>query len=170
MIIKTNSIISMKRGSTLFLKASLIVLGLMVLGVCIIMFVGLAGEGIRNMLYFNRLVSPLVLIVWLTAIPFYIALSQAWKLLGCIDKNIAFSEFSREALKKIKYCAVTIGVLYTAALPQFFILAQADDAPGIVIIGLVLVGASCTVAVFAAVLEKLVKSATAIQSEHDLTI
>ncbi|MCF7831396.1 MAG: DUF2975 domain-containing protein [Candidatus Pacebacteria bacterium] len=160
----------MKRGSTIFLRLALVVLGLMVLGLCIIMFVGLAGEGIRNMSYFDRLVSPLVLTIWFTAIPFYIALFQAWKLLNCIDKNIAFSEFSRETLKKIKYCAVTISVLYVASLPQFFILADADDAPGIVVIGLVFVGASFTVAVFVAILERLLQHAIDIKSENDLTV
>lgn len=158
------------KNGTLFLKTSLIVLGLMVLGLCILMFVGLAGEGIRNMSYFDRLVSPLVLIMYIAAIPFYIALFQAWKLLSYIDKSIAFSELSAEALKNIKYCAFTISVLYISALPQFFILAQADDAPGVVIIGLMFVGASLTIAVFAAVLQKLVESAMVIKSENDLTV
>ena len=159
-----------KKGSTLFLKASLIVLGLMGLGVCIIMFWGLAGEGIRNMSYFDRLLTPLVLIMWLTLIPFFISLFQAWKLLTYIDKNIAFSELSRVALKKIKYCAFTICVLYISALPQFYILAQADDAPGVMIIALMFVGAPLTIAVFAAVLEKLVESAMQIKSENELTV
>ena len=140
------------------------------LGLCIIMFVGLAGEGIRNMSYFDRLLSPLVLVMWLTTIPFYIALLQAWKLLTYIDKSIAFSELSVEALKKIKYCAFTISVLYVSALPQFFILAEADDAPGVVIIGLMFVGAPLVIAIFAAVLQKLVESAIAIKSENELTV
>ena len=132
------------------------------------MFVGLAGEGIRDMSYFNRLLSPLVLIMWIAVIPFYAALFQSWKLLSYIDQNVAFSELSAEALKKIKYCAFTISVLYVAAMPQFFILAEADDAPGVVIIGLMFVGASLTIAIFAAVLQKLVMSAVAIKSENEL--
>lgn len=142
----------------------------MALGLCSIMFFGLAGEGIRNMSYFDRLPTPLVLVVWLTLIPFYIALFQAWKLLGYIDKSIAFSEFSRIALRKIKYCALTISVLYLSALPQFYILAEADDAPGVIIIGLMFVGAPLAIAVLAAVLERLVESAIDIKSENDLTV
>lgn len=160
----------MKKSSTLFLKASLIVLGLMGLGVCMIMFWGLAGEGIRNMSYFDRLLTPLVLIMWLTLIPFFAALFQAWKLLTYVDTNLAFSEFSREALRKIKYCAFAISVLYVEALPQFYTLAQADDAPGVMIIGMMFVGAPIAIAVFAAVLERLVESAIAMKSENDLTV
>jgi hypothetical protein len=134
------------------------------------MFVGLAGEGIRNMSYFERLVSPLVLMMYIAAIPFYIALFQAWKLLSYIDKNTAFSEASVKALGNIKHCAFTISILYIAALPQFYILAEADDAPGVIVIGLIFVGASFTVAIFAALLQKLLKNVLDLKSENDLTV
>jgi hypothetical protein len=160
----------MKRGSTLFLRTAVVILGLGVFGLCIIMFVGLDGEGIRNVPYLERFLTPLVLMTYLSAIPFYIALFQAFKLLNYIDKNSAFSELSTKALRNIKYCAFTITVLYIAALPDFFRLAEADDAPGVVIIGLIFVGAACTIAIFAAVLEKLVESAMTIKSENDLTV
>jgi hypothetical protein len=160
----------MKKGSTLFLRASLVVMGFLALVICIVLFFGVAGEGIRNMSYFARLLTPLVVIMYMVAIPFYIALYQTWKLLNYIDAGTAFSVLSSRALKNIKHCAVTISVLYVAALPDFFRLAEADDAPGVGVIGLIFVGASLTVAVFAAVLQKLVESAMEIKSENDLTI
>jgi Protein of unknown function (DUF2975) len=159
-----------KKGSTVFLRLALIVLGLMVLGFCIILFFGLEGEGIRNVPYWERILTPLVLMMYLSAIPFYIALFQSWKLLGYIDHNIAFSELSAQALKNIKHCAFTVSVIYVATLPDFFRLAEADDAPGVVVVGFIFMGASLTVAIFAAVLEKLVESAIEIKSENDLTV
>lgn len=57
-----------------------------------------------------------------------------------------------------------------AGLPLFYIVAEADDAPGLIIIGLVIIFAATVVAVFAAVLQKLLKNAIAIKSENDLTI
>ena len=41
--------------------------------------------------------------MYVAAIPFFVALYQAFKLLSYIDKNQAFSELSVKALKKIKY-------------------------------------------------------------------
>jgi hypothetical protein len=113
---------------------------------------------------------PVCLVFYASAVPFYFALYQAFNLLRFIDKNIAFSERSVTALKKIKYCAVTISILHALLLPLFYLYAELDDAPGIVIIGCIVPFASMVIAVFAAVLQKLLKHAIDIKSENDLTI
>jgi biotin transporter BioY len=108
--------------------------------------------------------------LYATAIPFYFALYQAFKLLIYIDKNTAFSELSVKALKNIKYCAIAISILYVLGMPLFYLIAELDDAPGIILIGMVIIFASMVVAVFAAVLQKLLKNAIDIKSENDLTV
>lgn len=55
-------------------------------------------------------------------------------------------------------------------MPFFYLLAEKDDAPGIILIGMVFVFAAFVVAVFAAVLQKLLKNAIDIKSENDLTV
>ncbi|MDM5326781.1 helix-turn-helix domain-containing protein [Neobacillus sp. CF12] len=50
--------------------------------------------------------------MYVSAIPFYFALYQAFTLLSYIDKNKAFSEISVKALKKIKnYAAANLSIL-----------------------------------------------------------
>ncbi|SFF04543.1 Protein of unknown function [Paenibacillus algorifonticola] len=56
------------------------------------------------------------------------------------------------------------------AMPLFYLLAEKDDAPGIIVIGMVMIFASMVIAVFAAVLQKLLKEAIDIKSENDLTV
>jgi hypothetical protein len=104
------------------------------------------------------------------AIPFFMALYQALKLLGHIDENKAFTELSVRSLKNIKYCAITISVLSMSVMPLIYLIADEDDAPGLMVFGLVIPFASIVVAVFAAVLEKLLKNAIDIKSENDLTV
>lgn len=101
---------------------------------------------------------------------FYFALYQAFTLLSYIDRNKAFSELSVRALKKIKYSAITISLLLVAGMPLFYLIAEMDDAPGIILIGLVLIFASMVIAVFAAVLQRLLQEAIDIKSENDLTV
>ena len=108
--------------------------------------------------------------MYLSVIPFFIALVQAFKLLGFIDKNQAFSELSVKALKNIKFCANTISGLYALIIPFVFLVADYDDAPGLIIIGMVPIFASMVIAVFAAVLQRLLKEAIDIKSENDLTV
>jgi len=160
----------MKRGTTLFLKAAVILIGIPVLALCIFVvpeIANFAAELYPDHTYLKYLVF---IEFYSTAIPFYIALYQAFKLLGYIDKNQAFSELSVRALKNIKYCAVTISSLFVVGMPLFYLIAEKDDAPGIILIGLVLIFASMVIAVFAAVLQKLLKEAIDIKSENDLTV
>ncbi len=49
-------------------------------------------------------------------------------------------------------------------------MAERDDAPGIIIIGMIMIFASLVIAVFAAVLQRLLKDAIDIKSENDLTV
>lgn len=126
-----------------------------------------SAELFPNIAYIKYLVF---IYLYVTAIPFYFALYQAFKLLSYIDKNKAFSGLSVRALKNIKYCAVTISIFYAAGMPVFYLIAEIDDAPGIIVIGLVIIFASMVIAVFAAVLQKLLKEAIDIKSENDLTV
>ncbi|MBD2864040.1 DUF2975 domain-containing protein [Paenibacillus oceani] len=160
----------MKRGTTLFLKAAVILIGLPVLVLCIFVVPEIANytAGLYPDMAFLKYF--LLTDLYASAIPFYFALYQAFKLLNYIDKNKAFSERSVQALKNIKNCAIVISGLYVAGLPLFFLMAERDDAPGVILIGLVVIFASMVIAVFAAVLQRLLKEAIDIKSENDLTV
>lgn len=123
------------------------------------------AENNQELAYLSVLIG-----LYVTAIPFFVALYQALRFLSYIDKNKAFSELSVRALKNIKYCAITISILYVVGMPLLFILAQEDDAPGLAALGLVITFASIVIAIFAAVLQKLLTNAIDIKSENDLTV
>jgi hypothetical protein len=152
-----------ERGSTLFLRLAIIVIGLAVLAICVLAL-------IPNLFRDNGGYSLLLIGMNLAAIPFLIGLYQGWRLLGFIDKNTAFSKASVAALGVIKYCAIIIGVIYVANLPWIYHLSQQTDAPGLMVIGLILTGGPLVVAVFAAVLQKLLRNAIRLKSENDLTV
>lgn len=105
-----------------------------------------------------------------SAVSFFTALYQAFNLLSYIDNNKAFSELSATALSKIKKCAIIISAFYTAGLPILYMIAELDDAPGVIVIGLVIILALAIIGVFAAVLQELLKNAIELKSENDLTI
>lgn len=85
--------------------------------------------------------------------PFLFALYHTIRFLGCIN-NKTLSELSVQALKNIKYNAATISVLYLIGMPLLFLMADKDDAPGILLFGLIVFSASILGAVFAAIFEK----------------
>jgi hypothetical protein len=155
----------MKR-ETLFLKVVVFLLGLPILALCVYGLPWIAKEPAKA----YWMLKPILIVLYMTVIPFFVALYNALKLLNYIDRNIAFSELSVKALKNIKYCAITISVLYASIIPFIYLLAEMDDAPGAILIGLALTFAPIVIAVFAAVLEKLLKHALEIKSENDLTV
>jgi hypothetical protein len=157
----------MKR-ETLFLKIAVFLIGTPVLALCVFGLPWLAKDSAGSELAY--LIYGILVVMYVSAIPFFVALYQAIRLLSYIDKNHAFSELSVKALKNIKYCATTISILYVAGMPLFYLMGEKDDAPGVILIGMMFVFAPLVIAVFAAVLQKLLKNAIDIKSENDLTV
>lgn len=154
----------MKQVSTIFLRAAVALIGLTVLMICVLALpVGIREEGMEGY-------GPILLGLYVAAVPFFVALYQTLKLLGYIDANTAFSERSVAALQAIKYCALSISGLFAVGMPYIYTVANQDDAPGVVALGLVIIFASIVIATFAAVLQKLLHSAIAIKAENDLTV
>lgn len=163
----------MKRGSTVFLKIAIFLIGTSVLALCIFLLPKMGIEAFEQAQKGAGLAYVIVgflIIVYGSAIPFYISLYKALLLLRYIDKNEAFSELSVNALKKIKNGAKLIFGLYILALPLIFIIAERNDAPGFILLGMVIAGASLVIAVFVAVLQRLLRQAIDIKSENDLTV
>jgi hypothetical protein len=154
----------MHRGSTVFLRGVIVLIGAFILGLCA--FVLPAGLLSDQTGYYRPILAGL----YVPAVPFFYALYQSLRLLGLIDKNQAFTQASVSAFQWIKLSALTICGLFAVGMPYIFYAADMDDAPGVVAIGLIIIFASFVIATFAAVLEKLVHNAVDIKTEHDLTV
>lgn len=160
----------MKHASTLFLKSTLVLIALAVIAFASFFIPQIWLEGLREIPAYATVVHLALAALALTVVPFLTALYQAWKLLVRIDANDAFSASSVHALGNILVCAVAMSVLYALALPLAFVVAQLDDAPGLVLIASAFAAAPLIVATFAAVLRKLVRSAVDMKAEHDFTV
>lgn len=163
----------MKRGSTFLLKAAVILMAVPVLALAVILFLELGIRAFTEAMdgaTLGWIFLGILGILYLAIIPYHAALVQAYKLLTYIDRNEAFSNLSVTALRKIKRYAFTISGLFVLMLPLVFVVAQWDDAPGLVIIGMLPAFAAFVIAIFAAVLERLLQEAIAMKQEIDLTV
>lgn len=157
--------IGVKKGSTIFLRAAVATMGLVVLAICVFLLpFGITSD--ETSYYY----VPILWGLYVPAVPFFFALFQTVRLIGYIDKNTAFSNASIAALKRIKYCANVIALMFIAGLPYLYDVANRDDAPGVLVLALIIIAASAVIAVFASVLQHLLQSAIDIQSENDLTV
>jgi hypothetical protein len=154
----------MKHGSTLFLRLAIILIGLFVLTLCVYVLPLVISDD--NTGYYK----PLLMALYIPAIPFFWAVYQGLRLLRYIDTNNAFSVASVKAFQAIKYCGVVIGAFFMVMSPYAYKVADMDDAPGVLLIHLVITGASFVIAAFSSLLQKLVQNAVDIKSENDLTV
>lgn len=160
----------MKKSSTIFLRVVVVLIGI---GVLALMLWEPHLEG-RNahattfQIYFH---DPFLAYAYTASMFFFVAVYQAFKLLGFIGRNEVFSQAAVKTLRTIKYCAITLIAFIVGAEGYFFIVRRAeDDIAGGVAMGLLMMFVSIVVATAAAVFERLLQSAVDIKSENDLTV
>lgn len=157
----------MERYSTAVLRFAIFIAGAMVLGIC----GGAFWLATRVNSEYVALSYAFLIGTCLAAIPFFTALCQSYKLLGYIDTGCVFSELSVNALRSIRRSAfIEFLICSLGGLPFFYIVAKKDDAPGLVIIGMMIVGVAFVIFVFASVLNRVLQDAIAMKSENDLTV
>lgn len=160
-----------KRASTFFLKTVLVVIGLAATMLCVFTFSNVSKGIPAEFPTMNMSVLyPGLIGIYGTIIPFLFALLQAFLLLRYTDENDAFSHASIRALRNIKFSGIAMTVLYLCAMPLMFAVAEADDAPGLVLISFAFFCSPLIVSTFAAVLQKLVQHAVDMKAELDGTV
>ncbi len=159
----------MKRISTVFLQAVIVLIGIVALAIMI--RIPLTEGRATNLDLFSIYSDPFILYGYAASIAFFVALYQAFKLLGYIGQNKIFSSKSVKALKSIKYSAIILSILIVAAGLYIRIFhSKEDDPAGFLAICVVTTFVSIVVATAAAIFEKLLQNAIDIKSENDLTI
>ncbi|MGR3764221.1 DUF2975 domain-containing protein [Rossellomorea sp. NS-SX7] len=158
----------MKLGTIFFLKSAVIFIGLIVLCLSVFVLPGLAEFSASANPEFAHLKWPVLLGMYMTLVPFLLALYQAYKLLGLIKNKHAFSEGAVNTLKQIKMNAIIIALQYLTG--AVLLLTQKALHPGVAILGMVIIFASVTISMFTSVLQKLLNHALDAKSEHDLTV
>ncbi|WP_179394622.1 DUF2975 domain-containing protein [Lacticaseibacillus absianus] len=108
--------------------------------------------------------------IWATTGLFYWALVGAWRLLRCVEMAQAFTVIAVDRLKRLKWAVAGMTGALTLCLPAIYHVADSGDAPGVMIIGLGLVGLPLMVTLFLAVLQRLWAAALDFKQDSDLTV
>ncbi|MFC6463392.1 DUF2975 domain-containing protein [Marinilactibacillus sp. GCM10026970] len=106
----------------------------------------------------------------ITGVCFLFMLAQSFKLIVHIDENEAFSVSTISCLKNIRNAASIMTGIYLLLLPIVYLVADRDDAPGLILVGLFFLFFSAVIVAFADVLNILFSNARAYKLENDLTI
>lgn len=95
---------------------------------------------------------PIIAGLYAAAGCFFFALYQFWLLLNSVDRD---NTLPANRLRAIRLSAIVFSVLYAlCAMPVVFLAAEADDAPGLILLGAVLDAFPLGIAAAAAILER----------------
>ncbi len=157
----------MKRNSVIFLQTVIALVGATVLGLLLYFpqNEGRNANATQFEIYFH---DPFLVYVYISSIPFFIALYQGFKLLGYINHptNESLAQ-SLKAVQTVKYCAIAIAVATIGALVYIAVsIGGKDDIAGGVAMGIFITFTSVMVASGASVFEKTLQNAITIKSEN----
>src|SRR6266480_606767 len=97
----------MKRSSTIFLQVVIVLIGIGALAL-MLWEPHIEGRNVHATLFEIYFKDPFLAYAYIASISFFVALFQAFKLLGYIGQNKVFSQAAVNVLRTIKYCAMAL--------------------------------------------------------------
>ena len=148
-----------KRGSAIFLKVIIFLIGIAVLTLCIYWIPVLTMKDIKVHPGGDYSIYPLLVCAYGICITFSFGLFHVYKLLTFIERNNAFSESSLTSLKMIKKCAFTAIFFIVLMIISLKVISSisGDDSAGPISISLISILATSIIIAVVDVLQKPLK-------------
>ena len=146
------------------LKAVIVTIGILIFSLCIFVLPPLASQTARTYPEVAYLQYPVLLGLYSTAIPFFIALFQSLKIIYYADRGHVFTNATVKALTIIKSCAQLIIVLYLAGL-IILVLANALH-PGVLLLGIVILIMTIMVVTGSSLMQQLLQQTIVMKQDN----
>jgi len=160
----------MKRGPTIFLQIVIVLFGIGLLA-ALLWEPQVEGRNVHATQFEIYFKDPFLAYIYLAFIPFFVGLYQVFKMLGYVRKEEIFSQRSVQALRILKYCAITTALFIVGAEAYIFVFVRGtDDVAGGVMMGAFIIFVSAVIGTAAAVFERILQNAVDIKAENDLTV
>ncbi|QUH19253.1 DUF2975 domain-containing protein [Alkaliphilus sp. B6464] len=158
----------MKRWMLNVLRMYITFIGIVILLLCIFWLPDMARISAELNPEVAYLKYPILIGIYLTCIPFYLAIFKTFKLVKLIGKDGAFTEDACKSLRVITLCAISVIVLYIIGI--FYLSIENALPPGLFLLGLIIILVASIISIFAAVLKALLIKVVEIKNENDFTI
>ncbi|MDT8337267.1 MAG: DUF2975 domain-containing protein [Candidatus Izemoplasmatales bacterium] len=146
----------MKNYQVLFLK---ILIGMAIIPVLFLVlykFPSLFIEGFSSGSEYVPYLFGSMISVCIMSVPYAISLVHTFKLLILLEKKEFVSQNSEKSLTIIKKMAFIVAIIFLVDMPFIYIIADMDDAPGLIMIGLFLMIFALAIGVFANLIKKFI--------------
>ena len=155
----------MRRISTLFLQAVVVLIGIGALAL-LLWEPHIEGRNAHATLYQIYFNDPFLAYAYTAAIPFFVALYQAFRVLGYARQGQAFSPAAVKAFRTIKQCAFAVAGFIVGGEAYLFIVQRGkEDIAGGVAVGLFLIFVFVVLAAAADISERLLQNGVEMTSK-----
>ncbi len=151
-----------------FLKSVLILFGVGLAAFAVFLLPYFAELAARHYAELAYLKIPILIFVYCSAVPFYVALHEGVGICGSILNDEPFSERNRTAFKRAGFCALTVSVMYAAG--TLLMVALQVERPIIYVVGVLVTCCALIFALLCAVLNQLLARAIELREENELTV
>src|SRR3990172_1102874 len=158
----------MKKSSIVFLQVVIVLIGIGALAL-MLWEPHIEGRNAHATLFEIYFKDPFLAYAYIASIPFFVALYQAFKVLGYAGQNKVFSQAAVTALRTIKFCAIAI-LGFVAVSVIFLPFGDPEDRPPGVVMRILITFGSIVIATAAAMFERVLQNAVDMKSENDLTL
>ncbi|WP_411676803.1 DUF2975 domain-containing protein [Caproicibacter sp.] len=151
-----------------WLKGIILFAALLGAALCFLIAPELGKEAVQANPELSYLLFPCMAFLWVTAIPFYLALWKSWQICREIAKDNSFCRKNGKRLRMIGGLALSESLLYFAA--AVILLTMKLLHPGILLLILFITFTGTSAAIVCAALSHLVEKACDLKQENDLTV
>lgn len=123
----------------------------MVVQAAVIVF-GLAVLFVGGMLWLLPVPQAMIIFLYVTMLPFYRAIYYTIQGLEQLKQG----QGCDEQLVRVKQSATVVAILYVLALPGAYYIAEVNDAPGVIVLSLIVLGITVSVIAASSILRKVV--------------
>lgn len=124
---------------------------IMVVQAAVIVF-GLAVLFVGGMLWLLPVPQAMIIFLYVTMLPFYRAIYYTIQGLEQLKQG----QGCDEQLVRVKQSATVVAILYVLALPGAHYIAEVNDAPGVIVLSLIVLGITVSVIAASSILRKVV--------------
>lgn len=114
---------------------------------------------------YSGLLYTIIAGLYASAACLLVSLFHGFRFLNSIERSAMVSERSLKAVKAVRNAVIAAGVVHAVLLPFIFLLAERDDAPGLILVGTAPVLAAAVIAAFTGVVHGLFGNVLAMQGK-----
>ena len=152
----------MKKNTAILLQIAIVLIGVGALAF-LLWEPHIEGRNAHATLFEIYFKDPFLAYAYIASIPFFVALYQAFKVLGYATQNETFPPAAVQALRTIRFCARAI-IGFVAIGEIFIVISNTDDRPAGVFMGILITFGSIVMYAAAAMFERILRKGTDIKS------